>query len=980
MVSIIHRITIFLVFISFLTLHFLYISFSDKSDIWKSCCKEGCDYKIGDTIKVDGVTYYCCESGWSREPCCVIRINHFYLVPRFFSQCGGSDTLRAVVNFTANSEVCRGEIITVFRPDGSKFCDLKVDDFIPGRDSIRDCLRIYDIPTQSGEYTFKAVYKDQVREFNLRVQCPCELKSISLNPSSTDKCGEEIDIEISIEYAATEACLNQKITVLDHFSNEILEIPITSIGNNLVGKRNIKYKVPNQAGEYTFKAVLQNLEVTTKLEAKCCKVDLKSLSLNPNSTDRCGDTIDIKAEVKYSASGDCKDQNITVLRPDGSELCKIPISIGENQAGSCSGIYNVPTQSGNYNFSAVYEENKTSANLTVICRYACCWSDGCYLCLESFSISPSSTTDCGKTININAMVRYSASGNCQNKNIIIVRPDGSELCRIPVSTGSNLVGSCSGSYNVPTRSGSYLFSAIFGTSKLERTLTVNCGEGLDCSTALGIFSSRCPSESINIPLRCSPGEVCIYRIENVFACDNTDKMSDVISSGYYCIDKRNPYFVDIQHRPELISSGDYTYDPFPNYYIDKDGRRIPLTPDKVVIDKESITFTSKSRDEYNGREISGVRFSSLRFDKSPESTKSTNFPVSSCPGGALYPIPATHTASFGRLDIGWGRLEAYIADQAGNSASNSNYQVYIFLGARGDQQNQRGTDKIIFLKTYWDSSSEVKSKTNSLGGNYHKKIDCFGYRNKCTQIRDIIGKTDEFTDCLWVGPANNPRNVKIYNFKDFVDLEANTKINPQYIKDYGNRIVIAWENIRSNDLRRLAVCSKNDTGILVDLPFLVSKNIRDGFQFLPSTEKRFSVIWEAEYAREQRELNMECYLNPTIDGKNACTINDILFGNCILESGQKCKCGNSFPCTQNTARETINSCSVENPRYFSGVNRIICKMYDPRDKGIRVEIWFNHEFYFMNGIVISKKSSIFEVIHNLVVQNLIKSLKLFKLI
>ncbi|MEM0333365.1 MAG: hypothetical protein QXX30_02795, partial [Candidatus Aenigmatarchaeota archaeon] len=221
MVSIIHRITIFLVFISFLTLHFLYISFSDKSDIWKSCCKEGCDYKIGDTIKVNGVTYYCCYYGWSRAPCCVVHINDFSIEPSSFSECGKSKSLKAIVKYMVSSEVCRGEIITVFRPDGSVFCNLHIQDVEPGREHTIDCVEDYYIPSYPGEYTFRAIYEQlrypesrQVKYFNIKVQCP-GLKSISLNPSSTDKCGEEIDIEISIEYAATEACLNQKITVLD---------------------------------------------------------------------------------------------------------------------------------------------------------------------------------------------------------------------------------------------------------------------------------------------------------------------------------------------------------------------------------------------------------------------------------------------------------------------------------------------------------------------------------------------------------------------------------------------------------------------------------------------------------------------------------------------------------------------------------------------------------------------------------------------
>ncbi|MEM5882465.1 MAG: hypothetical protein QXS69_03330, partial [Candidatus Aenigmatarchaeota archaeon] len=314
------------------------------------------------------------------------------------------------------------------------------------------------------------------------------------------------------------------------------------------------------------------------------------------------------------------------------------------------------------------------------------------------------------------------------------------------------------------------------------------------------------------------GKVCYYSVD---IADNVESVKESSSQNYYyCFDGVAPKFVSISHSPEFIASKDNTFDPYPNTYIDFNGNSKQLTPDKIVIDKEKVTIevAAEDKDPY-GYERSGIKSISINF-LGTNSIKS-DF-QSSCPNGATYTTPASHSHTFSNPTIGWNSVSSSITDFAGNSASNSNYKFYVFLGALGTQNNQRSNDKLVFLKTYWDSSSEVKSKTNSLGGNYHKKIDCFGYRNKCTQIRDIIGKTDEFTDCLWVGPANNPRNVKIYNFKDFVDLEANTKINPQYIKDYGNRIVIAWENIRSNDLRRLAVCSKNDTGILVDLPFLVS--------------------------------------------------------------------------------------------------------------------------------------------------------------
>ena len=468
----------------------------------------------------------------------------------------------------------------------------------------------------------------------------------------------------------------------------------------------------------------------------------------------------------------------------------------------------------------------------------------------------------------------------------------------------------------------------------------------NCNAA-NSFSSRCPTESTSISLTCPSGQVCIYTITNAFVCDNTNKSSNIISSGYYCIDKKPPYFVSIEHFPELISIKDDTYDPYPNYFIDWNGNSISLSPNKVVIDKEYVNFIIKSRDEYNGREISGVSYSSASFNLSSDFS-STYFSVSSCPGGGNYNPPATHNARFRNLNVGWGKLSTSIYDQARNSNSNSRYQIYVFLGARGDQNNQTGTDKIVFLKTYWDPSNEVRTKTKNLGGNYFKNINCFGYSSKCIQIRDIIGKTDEFADCLWVGPSSNPKNVRIYNFKEGVDLEKNTKVdyrictNPNYCNTKPGAPIFVYPEVDS----QIAFCSKNDTGILVDLPNLVSENIPNGFQILPSTKERFSVIWQVKYAREQREVAAECYLNPTMDGQNACTIDDIINGNCQITTGQPCKCSEGFPCKQDTSLKTIHSCTVDNPRYFIGTNRIICKFYDPRDLGIRAEVWFNHDFFF----------------------------------
>ncbi|MEM5828589.1 MAG: hypothetical protein QW197_03795, partial [Candidatus Aenigmatarchaeota archaeon] len=65
---------------------------------------------------------------------------------------------------------------------------------------------------------------------------------------------------------------------------------------------------------------------------------------------------------------------------------------------------------------------------------------------------------------------------------------------------------------------------------------------------------------------------------------------------------------------------------------------------------------------------------------------------------------------------------------------------------------------------------------------------------------------------------------------------------------------------------------------------------------------------------------------------------------------------------------TIQSCSVENPKYFTGKNRIICRFYDPRDKGVRAEVWFNHDFYYFNNEIFTSKSSIFNTIKNFIIK------------
>lgn len=565
-------------------------------------------------------------------------------------------------------------------------------------------------------------------------------------------------------------------------------------------------------------------------------------------------------------------------------------------------------------------------------------------------LSPEYVKDCPKTID--AEIKLKINTQVEKIKYKLISPSKKTMCKGELEKKNEIV-SIHCYFGVENREyeGEYrliidaYYNGMTDSTDTFSFLQVKCSEVPECIGRFE-FPNRDVKENISISLSCEEGKVCVYKIKDAFVCDNTGKLSQNVSS-FYCIDKKKPYYRKIIFQPELIANNtDNTFEPFPNYYFEGEAK-ISLYPSKIVIDKEFLNFTIEATDKYDGKELSGIKISIMNFTLSPHNF-SKSFPVKPCPEGGE---PIIHSVKFSNLSVGWGKLISTIIDQAGNS-NFSYFSIYVFLGARGDQQNQRSTDKIVLLKTLWDSTEEIKSKTGNLGGNYFKKIDCFGYRNKCTLIRDIIGKTDEFTDCLWIGPG--PRDVKIYNFGEGVNLEKNEKFqnvttcrNPNYCNSIENSLIFIWPNINS----KIAVCSKNDTGILVDLPTLVSESIPEGFQIVSSTEGRFSVMWQVKYAREQRVVAAECYLNPTIDGKNACTIDDIINGNCDIKTGQQCKCSEGFPCYQDTNYYTIHSCSVENPRYFTGINRIICKFYDPKDLGVRTEVWYNHEFYYNKGKV-----------------------------
>ncbi|MEM5828404.1 MAG: hypothetical protein QW197_02795, partial [Candidatus Aenigmatarchaeota archaeon] len=370
-----------------------------------------------------------------------------------------------------------------------------------------------------------------------------------------------------------------------------------------------------------------------------------------------------------------------------------------------------------------YGQNVTMNGVT----YYCCpngWSrsPNCSSCtvfnvfITKLSPYPFYTTQCGNEILVEIEFIYDAYGDCKDRYIIIKKPDGSLFCSVPVKP-SRLIfpyrsskDSCKNYYKVPSKSGNYEFSWEFENIIKKFALTVNCEKETECNDGKdndndgavdckdndcfsnvyceikqyreGNFSKKCPIDEAEENLSCGYNSVCIYYLNNTYVFDNTNKTTSLTQlSYYYCIDKKPPYFVNIEHYPELTSYADNTYDPYPNFYYDMNGIQRQLTPDKVVIDKEYISISVQSRDEYNGKEISGVSYSSVRFDASNEPTKSQSFSVSPCPGGGNYQPPATLNAIFRNLNIGWGTANSYTQDQAGLSASNNNYKVYIFLGA-----------------------------------------------------------------------------------------------------------------------------------------------------------------------------------------------------------------------------------------------------------------------------------------------------------
>ncbi|MEM5820360.1 MAG: hypothetical protein QW678_01785, partial [Candidatus Aenigmatarchaeota archaeon] len=97
--------------------------------------------------------------------------------------------------------------------------------------------------------------------------------------------------------------------------------------------------------------------------------------------------------------------------------------------------------------------------------------------LELLSLSPSiidiPSDLCGKTINILMDITYRFSGDCKGEKIVVRKQDGSTFCEL--SVGETTRGRCSGDYNVPLSSGTYVFTATYkGLSSVSNSINVRC--------------------------------------------------------------------------------------------------------------------------------------------------------------------------------------------------------------------------------------------------------------------------------------------------------------------------------------------------------------------------------------------------------------------------------------------------------------------------------------------------------------------------
>ncbi|MFH7903825.1 MAG: hypothetical protein QW409_02645 [Candidatus Aenigmatarchaeota archaeon] len=207
-------------------------------------------------------------------------------------------------------------------------------------------------------------------------QCSVSVSNINIQQTNTPTCGQSATLSVSISGTATN-CQSLKAEIYE--DQTLLKTISCSISNNnLQCSDTLTLTVSSNNQEADFDIVIKDSNNNEKARSpkritlQCqsqqqCQVTLNSLSLNPSSTNQCGQLIPLTITVSYSASGNCQNQNIIVYKPDGSVLCNIPIDTSKN-SNSCSASYTAPSQSGIHTFKAVYGTQEKTASLNVQCQ------------------------------------------------------------------------------------------------------------------------------------------------------------------------------------------------------------------------------------------------------------------------------------------------------------------------------------------------------------------------------------------------------------------------------------------------------------------------------------------------------------------------------------------------------------------------------------------------------------------------------------
>ncbi|MEM5820765.1 MAG: hypothetical protein QXP34_00380, partial [Candidatus Aenigmatarchaeota archaeon] len=175
-------------------------------------------------------------------------------------------------------------------------------------------------------------------------QCSVSVSNINIQQTNTPTCGQSATLSVSISGTATN-CQSLKAEIYE--GQTLLKTISCSISNNnLQCSDTLTLTVSSNNQEADFDIVIKDSNNNEKARSpkritlQCqsqqqCQVTLNSLSLNPSSTNQCGQLIPLTITVSYSASGNCQNQNIIVYKPDGSVLCNIPIDTSKN-SNSCS--------------------------------------------------------------------------------------------------------------------------------------------------------------------------------------------------------------------------------------------------------------------------------------------------------------------------------------------------------------------------------------------------------------------------------------------------------------------------------------------------------------------------------------------------------------------------------------------------------------------------------------------------------------------